>query len=649
MDKIIEHNFGTIRWCFNRLKAMNILEIGYRLMCLLRLKILRLRFLFFGKQGYLSSGTFRRARFFIEEEDIDFIRRNAAHKIKDGKRIENINYNIGFFSGLNNFKTDIRWRAGFSNAGIRKIWELNRFQWLVGYAQQYALERDESIAREIVYILKDWIEKNPALKGINWSCSMEASLRLLSWAWIYFLIRDSAAFKRDFEDVFLKSIYCHGSFIEANPSGYSSANNHLIGEGAGLFITGILFPQLKGADNRLNKGRFILEREIKNQVYPDGVCKEQSTKYHEFITDLYLLTIIIGKKNGITFSKDMYSRVEKMCEFLMHMTDKNGSAPSIGDSDDGVAMKLNIFEDSAKAVSILNTASVLFNRPDFKKNRNSIDEQSLWLLGYEGCERYLSLEPKNELPASKGFLEGGYYIMRHKDLFLSFDCGELGYLSLAAHGHADALGITLNVAGNHILVDPGTYLYHSDNIWRNYFRGTMAHNTVRIDRLDQSEIIGPFLWGYKTKSFLKYWSPNGGYDKVCGYHTGYTRLKDPVVHYREIAFDKPKGRIILKDNLRSKKRHFVELFFHLHPDCSLTRINKNSLEIVNKDVIVYIELDRTLDVHVLNREEDSICGWYSERFGEKKKTFTICAKDYFEGDKDFITQISVDYRKRREQ
>lgn len=631
-------------WYINRLKAMPPLEIAYRLIRILRTGILRKRFLLSKKTSHLSSRVFRGARFFIDKKDIDFIRERYTQPIRD-LDIELFKDSLSGSDFSSDFRSDIRRRAGLYGQEIKKAWEPCRFQWLVSFAQRYALDRDERIAENIARILKDWIRRNPALKGINWSDSMEVSLRLLSWSWVYFLIKDSAALDRDFENTFLRSIYFHASLVESNLSRYSSANNHLIGEALGLFMAGALFPQLRDSHRWLTRGKGILEDEIKKQVYPDGVSKEQSTGYHAFVTDLYLLAVVIGRRNRIRFSEEALSRLEKMCEFLMYMMNEEGNMSSIGDSDGGVAIKLDIFRDTPNAVSILNTASVIFDRPDFKRNGGSFDEKSLWLLGREGFKRHSLLKNKNGRVSSRGFSSGGYYVMRHKDMSLGFDCGPLGYLSLAAHGHADALSFTLSVGDRHIFVDPGTYLYHSDNKWRNYFRSTKAHNTVRIDRSDQSEITGPFLWGYKAETFLRYWYPDGGYDKVCGYHTGYARLKDPVIHSREIIFNKSDSRIIIKDSLCSKKRHFLEQFLHLHPGCSLTRTDSNGFEILNEDVVVRVELDRALGSKVLKGDEDPICGWYSERFGKKEEAPTICTEGCFEGDAEFITSISV--RKRR--
>ena len=292
----------------------------------------------------------------------------------------------------------------------------------------------------------------------------------------------------------------------------------------------------------------------------------------------------------------------------------------------------------------MNTACILFNRPDFKicvGGGDYLDEKSLWLMGYEGYVKYSAMEKADSKQGSKCFSESGYYIMRNRELCISFDCGGLGYLSLASHGHADSLSINLNAWGRSVFIDPGTYLYHSYGKWRDYFRGTSAHNTIKIDKLDQSEIEGPFLWGYKARSFLKYWSPNCRIDRVAGYHTGYTRLSDPVSHVRDIAFDKHNNEIVIIDSILSKKRHLVEQFFHLHPDCSVDRINEYELKIINGNSVLSMEIDHSLNMNIIAGSENPILGWYSSGFGEKRKTITICNKAYMQGNKNFITKIKM--------
>ena len=83
------------------------------------------------------------------------------------------------------------------------------------------------------------------------------------------------------------------------------------------------------------------------------------------------------------------------------------------------------------------------------------------------------------------------------------DAGPLGFLSIAAHGHADCLSLLLSVSGKELLVDPGTYCYHTEREWRDYFRSTAAHNTVRVDGVDQSQIAGAFLWAEKAEASVE--------------------------------------------------------------------------------------------------------------------------------------------------
>ena len=90
--------------------------------------------------------------------------------------------------------------------------------------------------------------------------------------------------------------------------------------------------------------------------------------------------------------------------------------------------------------------------------------------------------------------QGGYIVMGGEGCHLVFDAGPLGYLGIAAHGHADALSFCLAIDDAWWLVDPGTYAYHSAPEWRSYFRGTSAHNTIRVNGNDQSQMGGAFMW-----------------------------------------------------------------------------------------------------------------------------------------------------------
>jgi hypothetical protein len=73
------------------------------------------------------------------------------------------------------------------------------------------------------------------------------------------------------------------------------------------------------------------------------------------------------------------------------------------------------------------------------------------------------------------------------------DAGPFGGGS-AGHSHADTLSLIVNAGNEEILIDPGTYTYVGDPVWRNRFRGTGFHNTIQVDGQDQALPVNPFRW-----------------------------------------------------------------------------------------------------------------------------------------------------------
>jgi hypothetical protein len=84
------------------------------------------------------------------------------------------------------------------------------------------------------------------------------------------------------------------------------------------------------------------------------------------------------------------------------------------------------------------------------------------------------------------------------EIWCRCDHGPHGFLSIAAHAHADALSIEVRHGGVDILADPGSYCYHGETEWRAYFRSTLGHNTLELDGANQSVLGGP-LCGRDTR------------------------------------------------------------------------------------------------------------------------------------------------------
>ena len=224
-----------------------------------------------------------------------------------------------------------------------------------------------------------------------------------------------------------------------------------------------------------------------------------------------------------------------------------------------------------------------------------------------------------------------------------FDVGSHGYLDIAAHAHADALSIVMEIDSQYLLIDPGTYSYHSNADWRNYFRGTSAHNTVRVDGADQSKIGGRFLWTDISKSKLEKFENEDGTVTVIGSHSGYKRLPDPVMHRRKISYSKGSGVYRLVDTLECKARHTIEIFYHFHPNCGVILDDKKksaNISFRTSRMVIFTEHEDFVGT-IARGEVNPISGWYSRSFHQKEPTTTLCFKGTIEHSTEVRTTIVI--------
>ena len=181
---------------------------------------------------------------------------------------------------------------------------------------------------------------------------------------------------------------------------------------------------------------------------------------------------------------------------------------------------------SRRTCSLIATGAVLFKRPDLAAKAGALDGKTATLLGVEAVRRLAQLKQRapQRLPAARGSSPSrattcSVTASRSPDeVRLLVDAGPLGYLSIAAHGHADALSLMLSIGDREILIDPGTYAYHTDPAWRRYFRSTLAHNTVGIDELDQSVQAGNFMWTDHARARCIEFDAGGDPQRFVGEH-----------------------------------------------------------------------------------------------------------------------------------
>ncbi len=448
------------------------------------------------------------------------------------------------------------------------IWELNRHQWLVTLAQAWQLTGDERYATAVFDAIEGWTVENPWGIGINWASSLEVAWRLIAWCWALVLLRQSRALTPE-RFLQVQQLACaHAAHIERYPSYYFSPNTHLTGEALGLFYAGIVFADCRDAARWRDMGRDILVGEIRRQIMEDGGYFEQASCYHRYTIEIYLHFLILAAQNGIPVPDDVGAATARMVEWLISVSRPNHTLPPIGDADGGVAVPL-VRRGPHDSRGIAAVAAAWFGRSDFGWASGGATPEVAWLLGRAGLVEFGQLGVR--IPGwapSRAFPASGYAVMRsdwqseaHQ---LILDAGPLGCPVSGAHGHADLLSIQCNAFGEEYLIDPGTFCYTAQPEWRNHFRGTAAHNTVRIDRQDQAEPAGPFSWQRRPAARMRAWESTPTHDFVDASHEGYARLPQPVTHRRRVLFVKPRGWVVV-DDLAGAGEHQVELRFHFSP------------------------------------------------------------------------------------
>ncbi len=647
-----------LTWMIRRLRRMSVPEIAHRA-CRTGRHVAERKIPSLGKPPASGRAALADRRWCIDLAERERVKQTAIGQCgwSDRAARELLAHRFSFFAlERHPFGDVIRWNRDYRNGvdaprgfgplldyrdaarfgDIKYLWEHNRHHHFVELSKAWYLTGDEAYADDVVAQAHSWIAECPYPQGVQWSSALESALRVINWTFALRFLLSGETLPRSLTPAvmreWLHSLHQHLWFINRNLSRHSSANNHLIGEAAGLFVGAIMIDAPESA-RWARRAHDILEREALAQVWPDGVTKEQTTAYQAFVFDFLLIASRVGEMNGAPFSRPYRQRLERMAEFVHALIDEHGDVPSIGDDDEGYVVVLCHDPGFKKFRSLLNTAAVEFGRRELASGHECLDEKTFWLTG---CAA-LPGGPGQERGLRDDFPEGGYYILRRQRARVIVDCGPLGFLSIAAHGHADALSVLLDYRGAPFLVDPGTYAYHTERAWRDYFRGTRAHNTVAVDGKDQSVIGGSFMWLRHARATLL----ERGADRIRGRHDGYTRLADPVVHEREVRLDEASGSIIVTDRLECRGAHTIDILWHLHPRCR-SEATDGGVRVENADAAIVIRPDPESGTISLHRGEgDPPMGWYSPGIDRKTPATAVRVSRVIEGTTVCSTRIQL--------
>lgn len=540
----------------------------------------------------------------INEKDLEKIKENIKDRVSlifndladvyendignkifgDRDNYEPVDWHIDFKSGYR-WDNEVWYKkikyGDLPGVDVKVPWELSRCCHLVTLGQAYWLTGDERYTREFIYQIIDWITNNPVQFGVNWSCTMDVAIRICNWILSFAYFKDSKLVNDNFLLEFSKSVYAHGVHIKNNLEKeiLSVKTNHYLSNIAGLLYSGIFFKSTFAGKKWVDFAEKELKRQMMEQIYPDGSDFEASTCYHRLVLELFLFPTIIAIKsehnskenNFIEIGKKLFGnnfidRLYKMFEFVLFVLKPDGMMPQIGDNDNG---RFHIFgrRKILEMTYLLTIGAIFFNEADFKIKEFEFAEEALWIFGKTGHKIWQDINAGSiDNLGTRAFTEAGLFVMRHKRNYLIVSAGSNGQNGDGGHAHNDKLSFELNVNRSDIIVDPGSYLYTPTPEFRNKFRSACFHNTVVVDSTEQNRFNSKSLFLLKNDAKVKVncWNSKDTYDFLDAEHYGYLRLKNPVIHRRQIIFNKTDLSWFVRDILTGKGKHSFDLYFHLN-------------------------------------------------------------------------------------
>jgi len=423
---------------------------------------------------------------------------------------------------------NIDWPPQWNKKNLPKLWLYNlhyfEYLWCLDYSKSRAL-------------VLDWIENYPlSRKQFGWE-PYPTSLRLMNLCSFFFCKyrkqteTDAFFLKKLWSSIFIQSEWL-AKHLERHLLG-----NHLFENGAALALAGSCFTGV-AADKWFKAGVHILTKEIPEQILNDGMHFERSPMYHCRITYLLAMLFNTGQQQLVHLVKEP---LNKMIAALRHITHPDGQIALLNDSAFGIynhpdqlfSYVQRLFHNKNGGFSIITTGP--FALPD-----------------------------------------AGYYGFRNKEgTYIICDAGNIGPEYIPGHAHADFFSFELSLKFHRVIVDSGVYNYEASPM-RQYCRSTKAHNTLEINDQDQCEMWASFRVARRGYPKDVKWEPfNDGFC-LSAWHNGYRRLKGKPLHHRNFSYQKS-GKLTVKDTITASHSTTITSRLHLHPDCSIDKLEDNSV------------------------------------------------------------------------
>lgn len=525
------------------------------------------------------------------------------------------------------FKTGFEWPTGVFYTKLRALtpqgsdikmpWELSRCHHLLWLSEAYLITGEEKYAKEVVDELNNWIDNNPFMYTVNWTCSMDVAIRAINWMYALLFVEKSGCFDDNFSDKVYKSLFQHAFFIKNNlEKCIPYSNNHYVSDIVGLLYLGAFF-------STNSKGRKILKfakreyiKETLVEVLSSGINYEKSVSYHRLMTELLVYSRCLLVRIGEELPKEVDERLARMLEYVGHYS-VNSSSPIVGDNDNGRLLP--------------------FVPRNFKNHTYLIDSNSLeWKVVNNGIK---PLAINSVFTDSKVFTDANVAILKKGSKYVFVGCcsrwkfdKETDKFS-GTHLHNDLLSFIYCDNGKEIIVDPGAYCYTSDLRRRNEFRSTKKHNTIMVDDEEQNFLDTSSAFGMKYNNREKplILSDDGNVCCLGEYET----INGKMLHQRTFRLDG--GEFEITDTISKRgKEHTLYMSFHFAKNVEAWLKGKDvDLKIGSKHYRMCIESSTQFSLSLI---DDTI----SPSFGVLEDSNTLIVQALFNECISIKTKI-IDY------
>ncbi|WP_201276162.1 heparinase II/III family protein [Methylotetracoccus oryzae] len=439
-----------------------------------------------------------------------------------------------------NEERDIGSAAAWDDPSCDKLWLYN-----LHYFDDLNAEGAAGRSAWHTALIERWISENPPGEGTGWE-PYPTSLRIVNW--IKWALGGNAMCAE-----WQGSLAVQARWL-AKRLEWHLLGNHLFANAKALIFAGCYFDGAEAA-TWLAKGLRILERELPEQVLPDGGQFERSPMYHALAFEdvLDLINLFAAFPNAVP------ERWQGLVSSLPELATRMHRPLAVMRHPDG---DIALFNDAAMGIA-------------------------------PSCRELEGYTVRLRLPALSALTDGvvrlrdsGYLRVQRGECVAFLDVAPIGPEYLPGHAHADTLSFELSLFGRRVLVNSGTSVYGTGPE-RQRQRGTAAHTTVTLDGADSSEVWAGFRVARRARPFGLQVDDVGEVWCVACSHDGYRRLTGKPVHRRVWRFGQ--GSLSVMDTVEGPFREAV-----LRPSVVESARTRSSLRVSGRSKEVFLSHGETI-------------------------------------------------------